>query len=223
MTNKRTIALHLNGMPYEQVVVLAQRVHDGLVANAGVYTSPVVSLVTQQAAIDALQAANIDCGVTGNRGGKLAHAVRDSAGEVVKAILKKLAAYCEIVTPNDVAMWGDVGFVTKQLREKAPAAGPPQNLHQVIKANVPTNGILLKWQKPLEVTRRRMIIYKLMRSETDNLADAKLVATVTKTSFTDIVEKAGVFYRYWVIPVNANGDGRASDICFAAAQLTHDV
>jgi len=220
MSKKRSIALKLFGMPYSEVLYYGKKIHEGLANNVATYPVPAVSLADQLIANDNLQLAIEIYGVTGNRGSRLENVTLNDACEVVRGNLKRLANYCEAVTPNDVTNWVNVGFTPKQLPAKAGVSAAPSGVVQVYRRNTLAGSIHLVWEKPLETIRRRTLTYKVMRSATADFSNAVVVGTTTKRFFIDTPPLQGEIYYYWIIPMNSYGEGVASPMAVAIAQKT---
>src|ERR1051325_9941486 len=122
---RRFISLTLGSLSYGELKDFAQIIHDGLVAQAAIFTTPPMTMLVFQGYIDTLDTCIGAWGIEGDRGSKKDHNNLVAAAGVVKDALRLIAVYVMNTRPNDPDMWQLLGFKLKSLKK------PPVNLQKV--------------------------------------------------------------------------------------------
>jgi hypothetical protein len=213
MRQRPTIKLRLGRLSFHDLYDMGQKIHNGLAASAD-YPVPVPSLLQQQSDNVALEAAIAAWSVKGRRGSHADRIALQDAGNKVKLNLTRLAQYVQNTTPYDESKWIPVGFESKNSRHPQGRLPAVVDLHQVIGNKIQRGEVKLKWKKPLTVSVYGNVkLYKIYRNmNADLFEQATLIATTTKTTFTDTPSGSPMAF-YWVRAVNSDGDGVISDGC----------
>lgn len=215
---KPTTIVGVKRSDYQGIANLLNHVIPSLTGNAN-YATPNPTLIALTADEVALSAAIATWGPVGNRGSHAdLLALRAAATTAFNDLLAE-AAYvqntAQLAAGNDyVAMAvviGTSGFGIKNAPQPQGILGAPQNLHRVFKNSISLYTPLLDWKKPIGLTSPNNVkSYQILRSLTNNLASALVIATSTKTTFLDVTAGAGTVYYYWVKGVNSAGSGAES-------------
>jgi hypothetical protein len=217
---KPTTTLNVKKSNYEAVVNLANRVVGSLTGNLN-FLTPIPALATVQTDITSTINAIAAWGPVGNRGSHAQLlALRADANTLYNDLLT-LAAYvqntAQATAGNDyvsmAAIIGSSGFSIKNPPAPQGILGAPQNLHRFFANAISLYTPKLKWTKPIGLTSANNVkSYQILRSLTNNILVATVIATSTKTSFIDTSALAATQYYYWVKGVNTDGAGAESNV-----------
>jgi len=128
MTTQFTVKLGTEGLTPEAILERADAHITGLTGN-GDFTTPVPTLVKQQADRDALAAANV---AVLNNGGKQDRLAQSAAVKQVKSNIKILAGYVQAISGGDPVKIASVGFATRKVPEPPEPMPAPPNLRLLI-------------------------------------------------------------------------------------------
>ena len=209
------VSLKLYRLSFGALAELSDSVSSTMTANPN-YVSPVPSLIDLGTIITTYKDALTAWGPKGNHGTEQQYRELLDARSALRAALTQLALYAESTTPGDRTALGSVAWPLRKINTPVGILQAVRNLHQVFSAKVAYGTIKIKWSRPLDTVGVVINSYIVMRSSTNDVAQAVKLEIVTKTTFTDLNPGTGVQY-YWVIPVGAAGNGMLSDICPAKA------
>jgi hypothetical protein len=101
------------------------------------------------------------------------------------------------------------GFVLKKQRSPQGMLQSVTDLRNLRTRRVNYNQVQLKWEMPLGVTSHTNVkSYKIYRGMTPAFYDAKIIATISKTTYIDTnTSNDTVRWYYWIAAVGAAGDG----------------
>ncbi len=127
MTTEFTVKLGIEGLTPEAIQERADAHITGLTGNAD-FTTPVPTLVQQQADRDALAAANV---AVLNNGGKQDRLIQAVAVKTVKSNIKILAGYVQAISGGDPVKIASVGFGTRKVPQPPEPMPAPPNVRLV--------------------------------------------------------------------------------------------
>jgi hypothetical protein len=135
------VALKLKQLTVAEKINLATRIHDNIVTNAGVFTTPIITpaaLLTQITNVSDAQSK-----MPGQS--KAETAIRDQQEEILNGMLKSLAAYVQAVSGGDVTIIHQAGMdIRQQGPRKYLSIDAPEAL--VAKMTFNPGEIRLKWK-----------------------------------------------------------------------------
>ncbi len=217
--NKPIISIGLRPRQYAGLISLGNRLVVKLSSNPH-FPSPAVSLLNLQAAVDNVEAALALWAPVGGHGSRsdLLDLIDKSLTlhNLIKAEGEYVQSMALILAGNDysdmAAIIATSGFAMKKVKTPQGLLPAPDGLRKVVASNLNPNQVKLRWKKPLDVARRNVYLYRVLRATTANIANAVQIATTSRISYIDNNETGSVqTYTYWIVPVNNVGDGAVSD------------
>lgn len=205
---------------YQGLANLGNLVIGNMTGNAN-FTTPAPALATLTTSVSDLEAAIAAWGPVGNRG---SHAQLLDLRSKALIVYNQLLAEAQYVTNTaSLAAAGDYvlmaaiiatsGFGVKNPPVPQGLLGAPQNLHRMFTDNVSLYTPRLKWKKPIGLNSPNNVkSYQILRSPDNNILNASVIATSTKTSFIDVTAPSGADLWYWVKGVNSEGPGAESNV-----------
>jgi len=216
---KPVIAIKLGPRNYSGLANLGNRLIASLTGN-GNFTTPAVSLVNLQAAVTDVETALALWAPLGSRG---------SHSDLLDLRQKSLTLYqlikteqnyvqltAQIAAGNDyetmAAIIGTSGFELGNVPAPVGKLPAVEGFQQVKSLLLNANQVMFKWNRPLNVTKANVYLYRIMRAATADFSAAVEIGTSSKTSFVDANATGAVqIYTYWVVPANNAGDGAISN------------
>ncbi|MBX2981679.1 MAG: fibronectin type III domain-containing protein [Flavobacteriales bacterium] len=196
----------LIGLAATAIVAKVQGILDKLKTSV-LYTDPVPPLVTIQADLDALAAANAAANVNG---GKAEHQAKREALKVVKADVKSLLAYVQATSGGDADKILSSGFELVKRSTPLGELNPPVNLQARFTTMEGRVSIVWQGEKGADT-------YLVFRSATNDPFQWELIGTTTKRKFNAEKLKSGTQYWFAVSAVGAAGETSKSEPLLARA------
>jgi hypothetical protein len=216
---KPIIAIKLRPFDYKGWINLGNRIVVSLTANAN-FTTPAVSTANLQLAITAVDDALALWAPIGSRGSKSDLLDLRSKTVTLAQLLRSEAQYVQLTAQlaagNDFeTMAAIIGTSGYELSAVPAPVGLLQAVvgFEIVKSLLTnSNQVMFRWNKPLDVKKGDVNIYRILRATTANFSAASEIGTSTKTSFVDTNATGAVqTYTYWVVAVNNFGDGAVSN------------
>lgn len=210
-----------------KLAVVAQSMHDAILAAVAVFATPVVTMANFQTDIDAFNAALQAYGVKGTRGSKQQHTdVLTTRAQLVEDCTS-LAAYVSDVarTNSDNPVFQKADMALGRVRAKngsslQPVFGSPQNARQLIrKALHGTGKVYCRWKRPpLSGAASTPMGYNIEYSITGSPSGPWQLVRSTTACHMTIQATNAAFTWYRVKALNSRGDGGYSDVFRAIGQ-----
>jgi len=208
---KPIIVTKLKVTQFRAIKSMAESVHEGLNLNAG-FPNPQPSMPVLLAALTALNEALEKWGKNGNRGSHADYVNLQVAALHMYRILTQLAAWC-MASLDPALSYGEqrvllstTGFPLKHDGSPQGRLEPVQDLHLFFARNTRQGYIKFRWKRPLNVTSKGNVKnYLIYRSAANDFSTASVIASVTKTTFTEAPGIGEWFY--WVAAANHHGPG----------------
>lgn len=196
----------LIGLAATAMVAKAQGILDKIKTSV-LFTAPVPPLVTFQADIDALAAANAAANVNG---GKAEHQAKREALKVVKADIKSLLGYVQATSGGDADKILSSGFELVKRSTPYGELNPPVNLQARFTTMEGRVSFFWEGEKGADT-------YLVFRSAVNDPFKWEMIGTTTKRRFNADRLESGVNYWFAVSAVGAAGETSKSEPLLARA------
>jgi len=217
---KPIISIKLTVRLYSKLVDLGTRVISFMTTNPN-FATPSPTLADVQTTVDDVVAAIAKWGPKKNRGSHADLVDLQLKARILSDMLKAEAQYVQITAQaaasTDYIAQGNIitssGFALASIGSPQGILQKVQSFHQFISRELNRNQVKLRWKKPLNVANVGNVKqYRVLRSNSTDFTTAVQVASVTKSTFTDVnTASDAVAWTYWVIPCNGAGSGVVSD------------
>ena len=202
-----TVKMGISDLPTTGLVAKVQGVHDSMVTNAVAFPAPVPSMVDLQKDIDALAAANA---LVVANGGKAAYTAKRAAEKLVRADVKKLAAYVQLVSGGDTDVIALSSFEVVKRGSKIGELDPPKNLGS--KLTNMTGRASLIWEREDGAD-----MHHVFMSTSNDPFKWELIGATSKSRFNVDSLEPGTFYWFAVTALGAAGESSKSEPCVVMA------
>lgn len=216
---KPVIVTKLKVTQFSAIKSMAESVYASMRFNSN-FVNPRPSMPVLKAAMADLGEAIERWVKPGNRGSHADYVHLQRAAIRLHKLLTQLAAWCmasidpDLPYPEQRSVLVTSGYPLKSDGSPQGVLEMVQNLRRFIARNVRQGQVKMRWEKPLNVTTITNVkSYLVFRSLTNDFATASVIASVSKTTYTD-APGIGDWY-YWVVAVNNKGNGVKGDALMA--------
>ena len=196
-----TVKMGVSSLPATGLVAKALGYHDEMVAHALTFPDPDPTRVVYKGHIDALVAANAYAEVNG---GKPAFAAKRAAAKQVRADVKKLASYVQMVSGGDAAIIVLAGFEVVQQGANYGQPNPPVNLNYLLTRTA--RRVSLRWQNQPGVD-----MHHVFMSAANDPFKWDLVGSTPKSRFIMDGLVSGQLYHFAITAIGAAGESSMSE------------
>jgi hypothetical protein len=196
------IVINLKPTEYDKTYNMGTTIWAGLVAEAAVYTTPPLALITFKSQLDTMKTHKDAWGVKGSHGSTESLTLLRADTLLIQDELDSYAKYCMITTPNDKPHFIAVGWKVKKVKAPIGPAGPITNFRQIDSVKVGTGQIYFRFTRPAGAVA--FIIYHTEGSAITIPPDrTTFLACITQTFFLHKDLVPGSVHTYIIQPVSA--------------------
>lgn len=197
----------ITDLPAPDVVAKAQGLFEQLTRNAALFPLPVPSLPVFRAHISSLFAANAE---VASNGGKREHQAKQEALRQVRADIKCLAAYVQVISNGDADKILASGFAVARRSSPRGELTPPRKLRSLHSTR--DGRVKFQWEGDDGTA-----LYQVFRSYSNAPFQWEMIGASTKRSFHADNLEPGTIYWFAVSAVGAAGESSKSEPLMARA------